>query len=183
MNTMAEPLTEAISQQDVLDTMNLVHSEIEATVRGVKPRQVIELAAQLRAAPRVFVAGAGRSGLALRMAAMRLMHLGLAVHVAGDATTPAISEGDLLLVASGSGTTAGVVQSVNTARGGRRPDRGHHHRSIQPHRVGRPRPRGSPGRRENGPRIVHHPPILRQPVRAGAVPDHRNRVPHALERG
>ncbi|MGZ2225474.1 6-phospho-3-hexuloisomerase [Glutamicibacter nicotianae] len=116
MNTMAEPLTEAISQQDVLDTMNLVHSEIEATVRGVKPRQVIELAAQLRAAPRVFVAGAGRSGLALRMAAMRLMHLGLAVHVTGDATTPAIAEGDLLLVASGSGTTAGVVQSVRTAQ-------------------------------------------------------------------
>jgi len=116
MNTMAEPLAEAISQQDVLDTMDLVHSEIEATVRGVKPRQVIELAAQLSAAPRVFVAGAGRSGLALRMAAMRLMHLGLAVHVAGDATTPAIAEGDLLLVASGSGTTAGVVQSVRTAQ-------------------------------------------------------------------
>ncbi|CBT74885.1 6-phospho-3-hexuloisomerase [Glutamicibacter arilaitensis] len=116
MNTMAEPLTEAISQQDVLDTMDLVHSEIEATVRGVKPQQVIELAAQLRAAPRVFVAGAGRSGLALRMAAMRLMHLGLAVHVAGDATTPAIAEGDLLLVASGSGTTAGVVQNVRTAQ-------------------------------------------------------------------
>lgn len=116
MNTMAETLAEGISQQDVLDTMDLVHSEIEATVRGVKPRQVIELAAQLRAAPRVFVAGAGRSGLALRMAAMRLMHLGLAVHVAGDATTPAIAEGDLLLVASGSGTTAGVVQSVRTAQ-------------------------------------------------------------------
>lgn len=116
MNTMAEPLTEAISPQDVLDTMDLIHSEIEATVRGVKPRQVIELAAQLRAAPRVFVAGAGRSGLALSMAAMRLMHLGLAVHVAGDATTPAIAEGDLLLVASGSGTTAGVVQSVRTAQ-------------------------------------------------------------------
>lgn len=116
MNTMAEPIAEAISQQDVLDTMDLVHSEIEATVRGVKPQQVIELAAQLRAAPRVFVAGAGRSGLALRMAAMRLMHLGLAVHVAGDAATPAIAEGDLLLVASGSGTTAGVVQSVRTAQ-------------------------------------------------------------------
>ena len=115
MNAMADPLAEVISQQDVLDTMDLVHSEIEATVRGVKPRQVVELAAQLRAAPRVFVAGAGRSGLALRMAAMRLMHLGLAVHVAGDATTPAIDEGDLLLVASGSGTTAGVVQSVRTA--------------------------------------------------------------------
>ena len=46
---------------------------------------------------------------------MRLMHLGLTVHVAGDTTTPAISSGDLLLVASGSGTTSGVVKAAETA--------------------------------------------------------------------
>jgi 6-phospho-3-hexuloisomerase len=49
------------------------------------------------------------------MAAMRLMHLGLNVHVAGDTTTPAIASGDLLLVASGSGTTSGVVKAAETA--------------------------------------------------------------------
>ena len=63
----------------------------------------------------IFASGAGRSGLVLRMAAMRLMHLGLNVHVAGDTTTPAIRAGDLLLVASGSGTTSGVVKAAETA--------------------------------------------------------------------
>ncbi|WIB77379.1 6-phospho-3-hexuloisomerase [Curtobacterium sp. MCPF17_002] len=66
-------------------------------------------------AGRVFVHGAGRSGLALRMTAMRLMHLGLDVHVVGEVTTPAIHEGDLLLVASGSGTTGSIVQAARTA--------------------------------------------------------------------
>ena len=65
---------------------------------------------------RVFVYGAGRSGLALRMAAMRLMHLGLTVHVVGETTTPAIEANDLLLVASASGTTASVVRAAETAR-------------------------------------------------------------------
>ena len=73
----------------------------------------VELTADAR---RVFVHGAGRSGLALRMTAMRLMHLGLQVHVVGETTTPAIGEGDLLLTASGSGTTSGVVSAAETAR-------------------------------------------------------------------
>ncbi|WP_205529152.1 6-phospho-3-hexuloisomerase [Microbacterium halotolerans] len=67
-------------------------------------------------ANRIFVLGAGRSGLALRMTAMRLMHLGMTVHVAGETTAPAIAEGDLLLTASGSGTTAGVVRAATTAK-------------------------------------------------------------------
>jgi 6-phospho-3-hexuloisomerase len=67
-------------------------------------------------APRVFVFGAGRSGLALQMTAMRLMHLGLEVHVVGEVTSPAIARGDLLLTASGSGTTGSIVTAAQTAR-------------------------------------------------------------------
>lgn len=70
---------------------------------------------ELLRARRVFLLGAGRSGLALRMTAMRLMHLGLTAHVVGDATAPAIESGDLLLVASGSGTTPGIVHAAETA--------------------------------------------------------------------
>ncbi len=66
-------------------------------------------------ADRVFVIGAGRSGLALRMTAMRLMHLGLEVHVVGDVTTPAITAGDVLLTASGSGTTGAIVRAAENA--------------------------------------------------------------------
>jgi 6-phospho-3-hexuloisomerase len=71
---------------------------------------------RIAAADRVFILGAGRSGLALSMVGMRLMHLGLDVHIVGDATTPAIERGDLLLVASGSGSTAGIVRNAKAAK-------------------------------------------------------------------
>ncbi|MFI7190249.1 6-phospho-3-hexuloisomerase [Nocardia nova] len=69
----------------------------------------------ITSARRVFVIGNGRSGLAARMAAMRLMHLGLRVHVVGEVTAPAIGPGDVLVAVSGSGTTASVVDAANTA--------------------------------------------------------------------
>ena len=91
-----------------------IDTVIERLVRGETPALavVVDLVA---AAPRVFVLGAGRSGLALRMTAMRLMHLGLDVHVVGEVTTPAITEHDLLVTASGSGTTVGILRAAQTA--------------------------------------------------------------------
>ncbi|MBY6414672.1 SIS domain-containing protein [Rhodococcus sp. BP-252] len=63
----------------------------------------------------VFVIGSGRSGLAAQMAAMRLMHLGLQVHVAGEVTAPAVGAGDVVVAVSGSGTTAIAVAAAETA--------------------------------------------------------------------
>lgn len=103
------------STEDVVRNLALVQDEIAGTAAKIDAEQLTGLAGELGGAGRVFVAGAGRSGLVLRMAAMRLMHLGLTVHIAGDTTTPAISAGDLLVVASGSGTTSGVVKSAETA--------------------------------------------------------------------
>lgn len=100
---------------DIVRNLSLIRDEIAGTAAKVNEQQLAALARPLGDANRVFVAGAGRSGLVLRMAAMRLMHLGLNVHVAGDTTTPAIRSGDLLLVASGSGTTSGVVKAAETA--------------------------------------------------------------------
>lgn len=95
--------------------LGLIHGEVFATASAVSRRELAVLARLVQEAPRVFLAGAGRTGLVLRMAAMRLMHLGLEVHVAGDTTTPAVRSGDLLIAASGSGTTAGVVRAASTA--------------------------------------------------------------------
>lgn len=97
--------------------LTLVRDEVSDTAAAVDVRELADVADLLGQGRRVFVAGAGRSGLVLRMAAMRLMHLGMGVHVAGDTTTPAIGTGDLLLVASGSGTTPGVLNSAHTAQG------------------------------------------------------------------
>jgi len=95
----------------------VILSELERTLARVSEEQMEAAIGALLDAPRIFVYGAGRSGLALKMVAMRLMHLGLAVHVAGETSTPAIAGGDLLVVASGSGTTRGVLAAAEVARG------------------------------------------------------------------
>jgi 6-phospho-3-hexuloisomerase len=94
---------------------SLILNELERTLAAVSEAEIAAAQRMILTANRVFLTGAGRTGLALKMIAMRLMHLGLAVHVAGDATTPAIGPGDLLLVASGSGTTAGPVHAAEVA--------------------------------------------------------------------
>lgn len=57
---------------------------------------------------RVFLLGAGRSGLVAKAFAMRLMHLGLQAHVAGESTTPSLQKGDAVIIVSGSGRTASI---------------------------------------------------------------------------
>lgn len=103
---------------DTADALQLIDAELSA-VTGTLARgcadDIAQLAAVLAASDRIFVLGLGRSGLALRMTAMRLMHLGLTVHIVGDVTTPAIGPGDVLLAASGSGTTGGIVRAAASA--------------------------------------------------------------------
>lgn len=115
MNPTASAVRTGSNAAEIVRNLSLVRDEIADTAAKIDEEQLADLAHLLNQPGRVFVAGAGRSGLVLRMAAMRLMHLGLTVHIAGDTTTPAISSGDLLLVASGSGTTAGVVKAAQTA--------------------------------------------------------------------
>ncbi|GBR33176.1 6-phospho 3-hexuloisomerase [Kozakia baliensis NRIC 0488] len=50
------------------------------------------------------------------MNAMRFMHLGLAVHLIGEPTAPAIGPGDVVVAPSGSGTTESVLSIVRKAR-------------------------------------------------------------------
>jgi 6-phospho-3-hexuloisomerase len=114
-STADETTIAPTTADDIGRNLTLIRDEIVDTAAKINEQELAALAAHLRQPGQVFVAGAGRSGLALRMAAMRLMHLGLSVHVAGDTTTPAIGSEDLLLVASGSGTTSGVVKSAETA--------------------------------------------------------------------
>ena len=111
LTVMTEPASE-VTGEAMASRVSLVLGEIADTASVIGEQEVAGLARHLNQPGRVFVAGAGRSGLVLRMAAMRLMHLGLNVHVVGDTTTVAISSGALLLVASGSGTTSGVVKAA-----------------------------------------------------------------------
>lgn len=108
---------------DVLETgvgysLTRINDELRAVIHHLihnDPTSLAKFADMIGESSRIFVFGAGRSGLALQMTAMRLMHLGLEVHVVGEVTTPAIGTNDLLLTASGSGTTSSIVRAATTA--------------------------------------------------------------------
>ncbi|MEX2704122.1 MAG: 6-phospho-3-hexuloisomerase [Candidatus Freyrarchaeum guaymaensis] len=79
--------------------------------------QLVELLIDgLKSNRRIFVVGAGRSGLVVRAFAMRLMHLGFEVFVVGETITPAVTEKDILIAISGSGRTKLVVESSRIAK-------------------------------------------------------------------
>jgi 6-phospho-3-hexuloisomerase len=99
-----------------LDATRAVVAEVDKVRAGVHSPAWIRAGAVLLEAPTVFTIGTGRSGLALQMAAMRFMHLGLPTHVVGETTAPAIGPRDVLVAASGSGSTKRVVRAAETAR-------------------------------------------------------------------
>jgi 6-phospho-3-hexuloisomerase len=68
-------------------------------------------------AKRVYVAGAGRSGLIARAFAMRMLHLGYEVYVVGETVTPALEPGDTMVVFSGSGETVSMATFCATVKG------------------------------------------------------------------
>lgn len=92
-----------------------VIDELRGTVSRTSSTQAMRIVDAIVDSPRVFLAGAGRSGLAMRGFAMRLMHMGLECYVVGEVVTPGIQADDLLLIGSGSGSTASLVANAQKA--------------------------------------------------------------------
>jgi 6-phospho-3-hexuloisomerase len=99
------------------DDLTTVLDEITGVAAKTDRAQIAALVDRLMTAPRVFVAGEGRSGLMGKAFAMRLMHLGLTVYAMGETITPAVREDDLVVAISGSGKTGGTVRAAESARG------------------------------------------------------------------
>lgn len=83
-------------------------AELERSFLAVKEEEARSLVREIMQARRVFIYGLGRERLMLQAFGMRLMHLGLEVHIVGDVTTPAIGRGDLWITSSGTGYLATV---------------------------------------------------------------------------
>ncbi len=82
----------------------------------IRPEDFFNFIEVVKNAPRIYVVGAGRSGLVAKAFAMRLVHLGIKVFVVGETVTPALREEDVLLAVSGSGKTALVVETAKAAK-------------------------------------------------------------------
>lgn len=65
---------------------------------------------------RIFVYGAGRSGLVAKAFAIRLVHLGYQTFVIGETITAPVRKGDLVIIISGSGETIPAVMTAEIAK-------------------------------------------------------------------
>lgn len=100
---------------DLQSNLKMILAENSRLATEIDFNQIADIIPFIQNADRIFVVGAGRTGLALKAAAMRLMHLGFTVFVAGETTTPAIRDNDLLIAGSGSGTTGTIVKAAEKA--------------------------------------------------------------------
>jgi len=96
--------------------MLLMASRIRAIANTISDGDVERLLSELLKAKRIYVIGAGRSGLVAKAFAMRLMHLGLQAYVVGETITPAMNTGDAMVIFSGSGRTKTVADIAETAK-------------------------------------------------------------------
>ncbi len=98
------------------DHLGKIIDEISSVLSKVDPHQVDQLVKEIRSARKIVVCGAGRVGYAVKGFGMRLGHLGFNTYAVGDTTVPSISEGDLLIVATGSGETQTIFDLVSIAK-------------------------------------------------------------------
>ena len=99
--------------------MTLADQVLEELRPGLAPdvlSQIPALADRIGKARRLCVYGVGREGLMMKALAMRLFHLGLDAHVAGDMTTPALGAGGALLLSAGPGQFSTVAALASVAK-------------------------------------------------------------------
>ena len=103
--------------------MELMKSSIKAIIGNIvsaeeflDEKSIDEFENIIMESKNVFVTGAGRSGLAAKAFAMRLMHLGVSAYVVGETISPAIYKDDCIVAISGSGETNNIVSAVNIAK-------------------------------------------------------------------
>jgi 6-phospho-3-hexuloisomerase len=101
---------------DTLKYAQLIIEELQRSVSQLDHNETERMAELLLQSNKIFVAGAGRSGLMGRAFAMRLMHVGKEAYVVGDTITPGIEPGDVLVLGSGSGETKGLISMAEKAR-------------------------------------------------------------------
>ena len=89
----------------IKDTTQIILNEIHSVLEKIDERAYEEFLSSILNAKNIFVTGQGRSGMVSRTFAMRLTHIGLNAYCVGDATTPNINKGDLLVACSSSGST------------------------------------------------------------------------------
>lgn len=97
-------------------TAKEVLGELNRALQGINETEVIGFMSCLNRENRIFCDGAGRSRLQAEGFAMRLAQMGFLASVVGEATAPAITEKDILVILSGSGETPVLLEHGKKAK-------------------------------------------------------------------
>lgn len=93
-----------------------VIEELNKTVNSIPDEASEALLNQIMQSNKIFVAGAGRSGLMGKAFVMRMMHMGLDAYVVGETVTANLEKGDLLIIGTGSGETKTLIPIAEKAK-------------------------------------------------------------------
>ncbi|MEM0002102.1 MAG: 6-phospho-3-hexuloisomerase [Desulfurococcaceae archaeon] len=105
-----------LTRDATIQIISYVNRAIELISDNEKDAFIDTLLNARKEGRRIFVIGAGRSGLVAKAFAMRLMHMDFDVYVVGETIMPPIRKSDVLLAISGSGRTRTVVSVAEAAK-------------------------------------------------------------------
>jgi 3-hexulose-6-phosphate synthase/6-phospho-3-hexuloisomerase len=100
---------------NIKSSVRNIISEISSVMEEIDENTVEDVISEILKAKKIFIVGAGRSGLVGKAFAMRLMQIGFKVYVVGETITPSMEEGDLLIAISNSGETKSVCLASQIA--------------------------------------------------------------------
>jgi 6-phospho-3-hexuloisomerase len=105
-----------VASDKVVPCIKAIVSHIEDTASQLDKKNIEKMIKVLFKVNRIFLMGAGRSGLVARAFAMRLMHLGFNVYFVGETTTPSVKKNDAVVAISGSGETLSITNLAKIAK-------------------------------------------------------------------
>ena len=97
------------------DSIEYIQRKIKDILSNVSQEDILKIKELFFKSNRIFVYGAGRSGLVAKAFAIRLVHLGFQTFVIGETITAPVQEGDFVLIISGSGETIPAVMTAEIA--------------------------------------------------------------------
>jgi 6-phospho-3-hexuloisomerase len=105
-----------MDSRDFQQENTAIISEITYGMEILDFSRIETLLQEIRSAKRIFCIGAGRSGIMLQAFCMRLNHLGLSAFMVGTVSCPPAGPEDLVIAATGSGETAGIISVLQKAK-------------------------------------------------------------------
>jgi 6-phospho-3-hexuloisomerase len=100
----------------VTNLYKMALSELGVVFDRLNDKDVDRACEMIAGARKMVVFGGGRERLQIMGFAMRLYHMGLAVAVEGDMTTPPVGKGDVFIVTCGPGEISTALALMNVAK-------------------------------------------------------------------